>query len=110
MSVLPPPVSALETDPTLHCLSLLHLVCYSANMAVAELLYPLHIDLLTYTLLKHVVGHSFCLLFPVIVMIMKGEFRQEMGRVLKESAGSRKDLSKEEKLEEIGKEMLNMSS
>ena len=108
MSVLPPPVSALETDPTLHCLSLVHLVCYSSNMAVAELLYPVHVDLLTYSLLKHVVGHAFCLLFPVIVMIMKGEFRQELGRVLKESAGSKKDLSKEEKLEEIGKEMLYM--
>ena len=110
MSVLPSPVSALETDPTLHCLSLLHLVCYSSNMAVAEHLYPDHIDLLTCSLLKHVVGHAFCLLFPVIVIIMKREFRQELGRVLKESEGSRKDLSNEEKLEEIGKEMLNMSS
>ena len=79
-------------------------------MVVAEYLYPDHIDLLTYSLLKHVAGHAFCLLFPAIVMIMKGEFRQELGRVLKESAGSRKDLSNEEKLEEIGKEMLNMGS
>ena len=78
-------------------------------MAIAEYLYPDHIDLLTYSLLKHVVGHAFCLLFPIIVMVMKEEFRQEMGRVFKES-GSKEELSQEEKLEEIGKEMLNMGS
>ena len=41
---------------------------------------------------------------------MKSEFREEMGKVYKENSGARTELSQEEKLQEIGKEMLNMSS
>ena len=79
-------------------------------MVLADFLFPNQIDLFAYALLKHVIGYAFYIVFPIIVISMKSEFREEMGKVYKENSGARTELSQEEKLQEIGKEMLNMSS
>ena len=79
-------------------------------MILAELLYPSLIDLFTYTLLKHIIGHFFYIVFPIIVIVMKQEFRQEMKVVYRENSGADNQKTKEEKMKEISQEMLNMSS
>ena len=100
----------LVSDNTAQLLSFLHLVCYSANMIFSEKFYPEHIDLFTYAILKHIIGHCFYIFFPIVVISMKKEFREELKRVFQESKGSNGELSKEEKLKEISKEMLNLGS
>ena len=96
-------------DNTPFYLSLVHILCYSSNMLVSELIFPKYSDIFTYILIKHCLGYAFTIAFPIIVIQSKTEFLHEMKRVYKET-GSRRDLSQEEELQEIGKEMLNMSS
>ena len=102
-------VCSSSVDNTQYYLSLVHILCYSSNMIVSELLYPRYCDILTFSIIKYVLGYSFTYLFPVIVILNKRELRLEMMRVLRESS-SRPDMSQDEKLQEIGKEMLNIGT
>ena len=99
-----------ESNKIHYYLSAIHILCYTSNMILAELLYPSLIDLFTYTLLKHIIGHFFYIVFPIIVIVMKQEFRQEMKVVYRENSGADNQKTKEEKMKEISQEMLNMSS
>ena len=108
MSILSSSLGNIDTS--LHYLAFLHGLCYFSNMVLADFLFPNQIDLFAYALLKYVIGYAFYIVFPIIVISMKSEFREEMRKVYKENSGARTELSQEEKLQEIGKEMLNMSS
>ena len=56
-------------------ISLLHLLCCGAHMLAADWLYPVHIDLLTYMLVKYCLGFFFLLAFPMAVLICHPEVR-----------------------------------
>ena len=74
-------------------------------MLAAPMLYPTSIDLFTYILLKQVIGYLPYIILPIAILIIRPEFREEAWKVYKENVGQ-KELTQEEKEEEISKEML----
>ena len=62
-----------SSSPFLGFISLLHLLCCGAHMLAADWLYPVHIDLLTYMLVKYCLGFFFLLAFPMAVLICHPE-------------------------------------
>ena len=54
-------------------ISLLHLSCCGTHMIAADWLFPVHIDLLSYMLLKYCVGFFFLLAFPLAVLVCHPE-------------------------------------
>ena len=103
MSVMTP--SSPPGDCLLSVMSVVFVFCYAANMLAAPLLYPSSIDLFTYILLKQVIGYLPYIILPIAILILRPEFREEAGKVYKENVG-KKELTQEEKEEEISKEML----
>ena len=63
----PPPAPSPSTC-FFPLLTLLHITCYTCNMLLADLLFPDHIDMLSYMLLKHSLGFSFLISFPVVLL------------------------------------------
>ena len=53
--------------------SLLHLLSCGMHMLAADWLYPAHIDILSYMLLKYCVGFFFLLAFPLAVLVCHPE-------------------------------------
>ena len=70
-----------------------------------QILFPATIDLFTYMVLKQILGYIFYIIIPVLI-IVRPEFREEVRKVYKENRG-KKELTREEKEREIGKEMLH---
>ena len=93
------------SDCTLCILTPVFLLSYSSNMILAEILFPATIDLFTYMVLKQILGYIFYIIIPVLI-IVRPEFREEVRKVYKENRG-KKELTREEKEREIGKEMLH---
>jgi len=77
-------------------------------MLAADWLYPVHIDLLTYMLVKYCLGFFFLLVFPMAVLICHQEVWRETVRIFKAQEG-RREQTQEEKEAEIGKQMLDFS-
>ena len=66
--------SQSSSSPTfLAFISLLHLSCCGTHMFAADWLFPDHIDLFSYMLLKYCVGFFFLLAFPLAVLICHPE-------------------------------------
>lgn len=86
-------------------LTLIHAFTYTSNMILAELFYPTYIDIFSYMLLKYCIGFSFSILYPIAALCTQEDLRREVVRVYKENHGA-KVMTKEEKEQEIGKEML----
>ena len=103
MSVMTP--SSPPGDCLLSVMSVVFVFCYASNMLAAPLLYPSSIDLFTYILLKQVIGYLAYIILPIAILILRPEFRQEAWKVYKENVG-KKELTQEEKEQEISKEML----
>ena len=74
-------------------------------MLAAPLLYPSSIDLFTYILLTQVIGYLAYIILPIAILIIRPDFREEAWKVYKENVG-KKELTQEEKEQEISKEML----
>ena len=102
-------------------LSLLHLLCCGTHMIVADWLFPDHIDIFSYMLLKYCVGFLFLLVFPLAVLSCHSEVAttlnlilflsqiwRETVRIFRASGGKREQ-TREEKEAEIGKQMLDFS-
>ena len=66
-------------------------------------------DPLARALLSHTLGHAHLLLLPALLLRGAG-LRREAGRVYGLASGETEAKSREQQLEEIGKEMLNMGA
>ena len=88
-------------------LSLIHAISYTVYMVLSELLYPTYIDIFSYMLLKYCVGFSFSIIFPITALCTNESLRREVVRIYKYKPGVKK-MTKEEKEQEIGKQMLKM--
>ena len=69
--------------------------------------YPSYITILTCMLIKNCVGFFFSILLPIAALCTKEDLRREVVRIYKYKPGVKK-MTKEEKEQEIGKEMLKM--
>ena len=96
---------APDTDCLPAVLTVVFVLSYFSNMVLAELLLPSSVDLFTYMVLKQVGGYLFYIIIPLSIIILRPEFREEVGKVFRENRG-RKELTQEEKEREISKEML----
>ena len=103
MSVMTP--SSPPGDCLLSVMSVVFVFCYASNMLAAPILYPASIDLFTYILLKQVIGYLPYIILPIAILIIRPEFREEAWKVYKENVG-KKELTQEEKEQEISKEVL----
>ena len=105
----PSQLSVVTVPPDTDCLpavlTVVFVLSYFSNMVLAELLLPSSVDLFTYMVLKQVGGYLFYIIIPLSIIIMRPEFREEVGKVFRENRG-RKELTQEEKEREISKEML----
>ena len=96
---------APDTDCLPAVLTVVFVLSYFSNMVLAELLLPSSVDLFTYMVLKQVGGYLFYIIIPLSIIILRPEFREEVGKVFRENRG-KKELTQEEKEREISKEML----
>ena len=105
----PSQLSVVTVPPDTDCLpavlTVVFVLSYFSNMVLAELLLPSSVDLFTYMVLKQVGGYLFYIIIPLSIIILRPEFREEVGKVFRENRG-RKELTQEEKEREISKEML----
>jgi hypothetical protein len=73
----PSQASIHQSSPTSPAFTLqlifIHLACYSTNMLLADMLYPTHIDVLFYMILKYCIGFSFLIAFPIAVLVSHPE-------------------------------------
>ena len=76
-------------------------------MVLSELLYPAYIDIFSYMLVKYCMGFSFSIIFPITALCSFENLRREVVRIYKYKPGVKK-MTKEEKEQEIGKQMLKM--
>ena len=69
-------------------------------------------DPLARALLSHTLGHAHLLLLPALLLLRGAGLRREAGRVYGLASGETEAeaKSREQQLEEIGKEMLNMGA
>ena len=103
----PSQVSLLPTHDTCFpfLLTLIHTFTYSINMIVSETLFPQYIDIFSYMLLKYSLGFSFSMLYPIVALSTHKDLREEVVRVYKDKPGVQ-EMTREQKEQEIGKEML----
>ena len=105
----PSQLSVVTVAPATDCLpavlTVVFVLSYFSNMVLAELLLPSSVDLFTYMVLKQVGGYLFYIIIPLSIIILRPEFREEVGKVFRENRG-KKELTQEEKEREISKEML----